>query len=47
MDTNKLNIDLEELNNLSPEERQVALEILQQYATSGKSELHESLKNYD
>jgi len=41
------NIDWDELNKLSPEERKVALEILQQYATEGKSDIYETLKNSD
>lgn len=48
MSTNdNFNIDWDELNKLSPEERKVALEILQQYATDGKSDIYETLKNSD
>lgn len=48
MNTNdNFNIDWDELNKLSPEERKVALEILHQYATEGKSDIYETLKNSD
>ena len=47
MDSNNFNINLDELKKLSPEEQKAALEILKQYAETGKSDLYESLKNYD
>jgi hypothetical protein len=37
-------INLEALNNLSEEERRVALQILAQYAEEGKSDILEDLK---
>jgi hypothetical protein len=37
-------INLEALNNLSEEERKVALQILAQYAEEGKSDILEDLK---
>ena len=39
--------DLEEFNKLSPEERKLALEILQQYATDGTSDLYNCLIDAD
>jgi hypothetical protein len=39
--------DLEEFNKLSPEERKLALEILQQYATEGTSDLYDCLIDAD
>lgn len=47
MMSNEKEIDLSLLNDLSEEERQVALEILKQYAETGTSELFEELKYAD
>jgi hypothetical protein len=41
------NIDLSKLNNLSPEERALALEILKEYAQEGTSSLLEDIKYSD
>lgn len=40
-------IDLEALNKLSPEERKVAIDILKQIASSGNSELLDTIKYSD
>ena len=40
-------LDLKILDQLSPEERAAALEILQQYATSGKSDLLDNWQHAD
>lgn len=46
--TNNNNLlNLKELDNLSPEERQIALQILQQYAESGQSKIYNNLKYAD
>ena len=39
--------DLKELNNLSPEERQLAIQILEEYSLNGKSQKLEDLKYKD
>ncbi len=41
------NIDMSLLNSFSDEEKNIALDILKEYATTGKSELFEDLKNSD
>lgn len=41
------NLNIEAFNNLSEQEKQVALEILKQYSQEGNSELLEQLKYYD
>ena len=45
MMSNEINLDL--LNNLSPEERALALEILKEYSQDGYSTLLEDLKYSD
>ena len=39
--------DLKELDNLSPEERKLALQILEEYSLKGKSQKLEDLKYKD
>ena len=45
MISNDVNMDL--LNNLSPEERALAIEILKEYSQEGRSTLLEDLKYSD